>query len=440
MELAQLVPSPARTAASLSSRDDEKLVAEIVRGSDAAFEALYDRHCPGMLGLARQMLNSPSEAEDAVQGSFMSAYRQMRDGVTPAYPRAWLYAIVRNRCLTVLRDRREVPGEVAEPSTAGLAEEVERRSDLRELLRSMQRLPEDQRTALALFELGGLSQAEIAQAMDCEPDRVKALVYQARTNLLHARAARDQSCQTVRTQLATLRGGRLNSRELRAHVRGCEGCAEYALAVREQRRRLAIVLPVIPLVALKAPLAGGGAEAGAVGVSAIRKLWWARPRPSVAMAAAAGTGLVAAGVAAAVVASGGDDPQRRKPPARPAAVAPAAAASRPAAPAPVARPAAPARRAAKKRKRHRAVAPKPAPASAPQPAQAEPVKAPATTEAAPAAPPSAVRSTPPAQPQPQTEPPGQDFDLPDPGPPPGSGQLPDAGQTPASQPEAPALP
>jgi RNA polymerase sigma factor (sigma-70 family) len=435
MEVAQLPRLLSRTAASLSSASDDELIAEIIVGSNAAFEVLYQRHSPGMLAMARQLLDSPTEAEDAVQHAFLASYRELESGVTPTYPRAWLYAIARNRCLTLIRDRREVAAEVAEPSTVGLAEEVERRSDLRDLLRDMRRLPEEQRTALALFEMGGLTQAEIAKVMRIDTGRVKALVFQARSNLIHARAASDATCSSVRSQLSTLRGGRLNTRELRNHVRDCEGCAEYAIAVREQRRRLAIVLPVVPLMAaLKAPLVGGaaigtvGAKAGGVVGSVGRKVAWLRPRPSV-IAALAATGVASAAAVAAVATGGGDDPKPREPVARPAAVAPA--------PPPAAKPAVVAKQtskpAARKQKAKKkkaakatpvAAAPAPAvePATAPEP---EPVAAPQTPAPAPVSAPAPQASPPPAAP---AEPPGQDFDLGDPGPPaPGP-------ETPASEP------
>jgi RNA polymerase sigma factor (sigma-70 family) len=433
MELAQLLRPAGRTAADFSSASDDELVRAVANGSHGAFEALYDRHCSGMLSLARQLLDSAPEAEDAVQHAFMAAYREIGEGVVPAYPRAWLYAIVRNRSLTILRDRREVAAEVEEPSTVGLAEEVERRSDLRELVQAMHRLPEEQRTALALFELGGLSQTEIAQAMDSTPEKVKALVYQARTNLSQTRAARDASCESIREQLATLRGGRLNTRELRDHVAQCEGCAEYALMVREQRRRLAIVLPVVPLLAMKVPAvasltgAGAGVSAGGAGVgsSVGRKLVWLRPRGSAGWAVAGTAGVATAAAVAAVAAGGGDDPPKRNLPPRPAIAAPAApvATAPPAAAKPASKPKR--RRAARKRRRASPArqAPAPAPERAPTP---EPVAAP-EPEPTPVASTPPRPSSPPPAPQP-AEPPGQNFDL--------TGDPPptQAPETPASEP------
>ena len=85
----------------------------------------------------------------------------------PDAVRPWLFAIARNRCKTMLAARREatVPVEDVEPSFDGFADDVARRADLRELVADLARLPEDQRGALVLFELGGMSQAEIATAI-----------------------------------------------------------------------------------------------------------------------------------------------------------------------------------------------------------------------------------------------------------------------------------
>ena len=66
-------------------------------------------------------------------------------------------------------------------ATSGLSEQVERRAELRDLVLDLGRLPENQRAALVLFEVGGLSQAEIGDVLDVHAERVKALVFQART-------------------------------------------------------------------------------------------------------------------------------------------------------------------------------------------------------------------------------------------------------------------
>src|SRR5215217_9139413 len=122
---------------------DERLVEHVRGGSDAAFEALFDRHHRGVLGFCRHMLGSVEEAEDAVQHTFLAAYNELVGSTKHVQLRPWLYTIARNRCLTMLRGRRRLAGgEVQDPPTEHLAAEVERRVELRSLLRDVAALPE----------------------------------------------------------------------------------------------------------------------------------------------------------------------------------------------------------------------------------------------------------------------------------------------------------
>ena len=161
-----------------------------------------------------------------------------------------------------------------EPSFDGLAEDVGRRADLRELVQDLARLPEDQREALVLFELGGSSQTEIARVLACPPAKVKALVFQARSTLIAERDARSTPCEAIREQLAVARGGLLRRGSLRRHLRQCAPCDAYRLAVAGQRDALASLLPVLPSAGLKAAvlaaagLSGSGGTAAAAGGAA----------------------------------------------------------------------------------------------------------------------------------------------------------------------------
>src|SRR3954468_3662516 len=106
------VPRPtagARSAVLLRVASDERLVEHVRGGSEAAFEAIYDRHHRGILAFCRHMLASADEAEDALQHTFMAAYRHLMAGDAEIQLRPWLYAIARNRCLTLLRGPRGGP-------------------------------------------------------------------------------------------------------------------------------------------------------------------------------------------------------------------------------------------------------------------------------------------------------------------------------------------
>jgi len=254
-----------RPARLLRLAGDERLVTLVRAGDESAFEAIYDRHHPAILGFCRHMLGTREEAEDAVQHTFLAAFRDLAGSEKPIELRPWLFAIARNRCLSLLRARRaHVAIELAEPATDGLAATVERREDVRELLSALASLPEDQRAALLLAELGALDHAGIATVLGCPREKVKALVFQARTSLAASREARATPCDEIRVELATASGAALRRGPLRRHLRACDGCRAFKAEVAMQRKLLAVALPVVPSIALKASvLSGGGAGASA---------------------------------------------------------------------------------------------------------------------------------------------------------------------------------
>src|SRR5581483_5893959 len=120
---------------------DSRLVTLVRQGRGAAFEAVYDRHHRAILAFCRHMLGDPDEAQDAVQHTFLAAYNDLIASDKPIHLRAWLFTIARNRCYTILRSRREQPSaDLDEVATEGLASQVQRRQDLRDLVTDMRRL------------------------------------------------------------------------------------------------------------------------------------------------------------------------------------------------------------------------------------------------------------------------------------------------------------
>ena len=295
---------------------DERLVDALRGGSEAAFEVIYTRHHRGVLSFCRHMLGSVEEAEDAVQHTFLAAYRDLLRSDKPIHLRPWLYAIARNRCLSVLRARRERSLDAPiEPSTEHLAHEVERRHDLRALLGDLAELAPDQRAALVLAELGDMSHDEIGAVLGCPKEKVKALVFQARSSLIASRTARETSCAEIREQLANLRGGSLRRNTLRRHLRECPGCRDYRDQVHAQRGALALILPVAPTLGLKAAVLGAaGVTAAGAGSASIAAT-------AIVAVCVAGGGTAAVDIARE---DDGTRPAAREP--RPARVVPAAAA------------------------------------------------------------------------------------------------------------------
>ena len=212
---ARRVSGPGVRRAPRSARSapaDARLVARIRAGDEQAFEAVYDRYHRQLLAFCRHMLGTREEAEDALQHVLVSAHKQPRSPTATLVDlRPWLYAIARNRCLSMLRARRESSRSTPCPSRArkGSARRGGRAArGPQGLLADLARLPDDQRAALVLAELGALSHDEIADVLGVRRDKVKALVFQARESLAGWRQARDTDCRVIREQLATLAAAR----------------------------------------------------------------------------------------------------------------------------------------------------------------------------------------------------------------------------------------
>jgi RNA polymerase sigma factor (sigma-70 family) len=236
---------------------DDGLVALVRSGETSAFEAIYERHSGALLSFCAYMLGSRQDAEDAIQATFASAYRALHANDRPVNLRPWLYAIARNESLSILRRRRPTVELNGEPALGGdPVRELEVREELRSMVDGLRELPERQRAALVLTEMHGLSQGEIGTVLGVRSEQVKAYVFQARSNLISDRSARQEDCRDIREELATARGPALLRGRLRRHLRSCSDCRMYADSVANQRRQVAALLPVAPSLLLRSRALG----------------------------------------------------------------------------------------------------------------------------------------------------------------------------------------
>ena len=153
----------------------------------AATEGLYERHAAKLQSYCRHQLGSREEAEDAVQTTYMNAFRALGRGVVPEAESAWLFKIAENVCLSRRRSswRR---GRIESPSDFGVIEEIipgpSRQNDeligIEDALASM---PEQQRRAILLREWQGLSYREIAEELELSQAAVETLIFRARRSL-----------------------------------------------------------------------------------------------------------------------------------------------------------------------------------------------------------------------------------------------------------------
>jgi RNA polymerase sigma factor (sigma-70 family) len=266
----------------LRLRPDDQLLAMFRGGSDEAFGVLHDRYRQRLFAYVRQMLSSCSrqDAEDVLQDVFVRAYGALRHDRREVNVRAWLYRVAHNRCVDHLRRPVPLAADIFQVSRKPLhdpLEEAQRREDLHRLVQDVSRLPDQQRSALLMREMDGMSYADLADALDVTVPAVKSLLVRARIGLVEAIEAREADCGEIRDDLlrAYDRGVKASGRA-RKHMRSCSGCREYRTALRGVRRSFAALSPVgagplalcAKLAGLGASGAGGGAAAAAGGGAA----------------------------------------------------------------------------------------------------------------------------------------------------------------------------
>lgn len=168
--------------------DDLTLVVRAQEGDTRAFEVLVRRHQRRLYRLAVRLLGNPSDAEDAVQEAFVAAWRQLRGFRGDAAFSSWMYRIVTNRCLKLMRTRRPIVplddlGDLPSPDGASPGHAAETTGRAAALQRAVQNLPTDQRTCWALRDLHGLSYEDIAAIVGASPDAVRGRLHRARRTL-----------------------------------------------------------------------------------------------------------------------------------------------------------------------------------------------------------------------------------------------------------------
>jgi RNA polymerase sigma factor (sigma-70 family) len=238
-------------------RSDSALAERVTGGDEAAFDVLYERHRAVVLAVAMGVLGTTHDAEDATQETFSALAVALRTK-PPAELRPWLIRVARNAAIDTTRRRRhrlltldgELPEVQARPIGGGKAE-------LAVVFDGIRELPEGQRMALLMRELGGHSYSEIAEFLETDEDAVKGLIARARVGLRAFREASELSCASARSTIAAEPDGRRYDKTVRRHLRTCASCRSYRDALRDDAKALRAGLP----------LQAGGVAAG-TGISA----------------------------------------------------------------------------------------------------------------------------------------------------------------------------
>jgi RNA polymerase sigma-70 factor (ECF subfamily) len=176
---------------------DEDLVARLQRGDERAFEEVVRAHSGRLLSVARRFLSNSEDAEDAVQDTFIRAFKAIHTFEARAKLHTWLHRILVNTALMKLRDRRRRPTQSIEELLPTFAADghqavesrdwsdalLERKETAAIVREAIAQLPDPYREVLVLRDIEDRDTAEAAHILGTSSNVVKVRLHRARQAL-----------------------------------------------------------------------------------------------------------------------------------------------------------------------------------------------------------------------------------------------------------------
>ena len=179
---------------------DVQLMLRFQKGDMDAFQRLFNKHSPAVVNFAFHFLGNRGRAEEIAQEVFLQVYRWQEKYEPKAKFSTWLFKIAHNHCLNEVRkgeyrvsleslaEQNNFEGEPQQrdlPDTnPNQGEDVlAAKQASRRITKILQQVPENQRIALVLSRLEGLSYKEVADILGCTEKAVKSLVFRATQSL-----------------------------------------------------------------------------------------------------------------------------------------------------------------------------------------------------------------------------------------------------------------
>jgi RNA polymerase sigma-70 factor, ECF subfamily len=178
----------ARERVATGAAADDELVAAMAAGDRHALELLYRRHAPWLAGRLATRTSSRDLAEEALQDTFLAAWRSARayhgTGVVPA----WLWGIARRRLASLARRQPrgslslEVVGERVDPASGPEDAALGRDASARIRL-AFAHLPDEQRAAITAVVYQGQTITQAARAAGVAEGTIKSRLHRARLHI-----------------------------------------------------------------------------------------------------------------------------------------------------------------------------------------------------------------------------------------------------------------
>jgi RNA polymerase sigma factor (sigma-70 family) len=178
----------------LAAQSDQRLLALVREGHERAFEALVHRYRRSLLRYCRRTMRlSEERAEDALQQALVQVWIALTGGTQVRDLKPWLYRVVHNAAVNVMRSSSENVTELTDAMHARIVgageSNLDRKIAVHEALSDVAALPRMQRQAMFLTAVDGQTHDEVAEALGITHGAVRGLLHRARRTLRSAAAA-----------------------------------------------------------------------------------------------------------------------------------------------------------------------------------------------------------------------------------------------------------
>lgn len=172
------------TRVTTETDDDAVCVQRCLAGDPSAFEPLVQRYHRPLFNLAARLLGNREEALDSTQNAFVKAYEHLGTFDPGQRFFSWIYQIVRNECMNVLRTRRPsapLPDDLVASGSPG--DGIDRQHRQGVVQAALSQLTAEQREVVLLRHFTELSYEDIASSTGVPVKTVKSRLYSARQRL-----------------------------------------------------------------------------------------------------------------------------------------------------------------------------------------------------------------------------------------------------------------
>lgn len=190
-------------------RSDEELMHAYLAGEKSAIAILLHRRRDWMWSVARKTVRDVAIAEDAVQEAMTAVFRKAHTFRSESKVTTWMYMIVQNACIDLLR-KESVRPQLSENEDAAIHETTSfaDQSDTKVVItQALATLPEDQRLALTMTIIEGYSIEEAAAVAGVAPGTIKSRCSRGKEALAAYLSERDIGNQSQRPSVIEEKGG-----------------------------------------------------------------------------------------------------------------------------------------------------------------------------------------------------------------------------------------